>query len=171
MLSQVFARQPGASCVALQAVARVSTRRSIIAAAQVAAAGDAALGEMVEEKVRHGRALVRDSAQLAAGCFASAGERSSQQQQAGVAADAAAAADAATTHTGMGAAAEHWPAAFGPLITAFKAMTSAVQQNEDGCMHNACGLSCAVLQCICQVPNSAAADKFFDMDSSSDTPG
>jgi hypothetical protein len=155
MLGQVFAQQPGASCIALQAVARISTRRSIIAAAQVAAAGDAALAEWVEEKVRHQKALVRDSAQLAAGCFAAAGESSSQQQQATVAAYTAA---------------EQWPAAFGLLITAFKAMTYAVQQHEEECTYNACHLSCAALQCICQVPNSAAADKYFDLNSGSSSP-
>jgi hypothetical protein len=67
----------------------------------------------------------------------------------------------------MAAAGEHQMAAFGLLITAFKALAYAVEQNEGNCTPNACRLSCAVLQSICQVPNSAAADKMFDADSSS----
>jgi hypothetical protein len=117
MLSQVLAQQPGATCRALQAVARISTlltRRSIAAAAQAAAAGDAALG-LIEKQGLHFResTLVSESAKLAAGCFAGAG---SSQQQIGVAADAAAvaaepaslaaAAAAATTQTGVGRGAD-----------------------------------------------------------------
>jgi hypothetical protein len=81
MLSQVFSQQPGSSCVALQAAARILTRRSIAAAAHVAAAGDASLDDWLEQQVGYSRALVSHSADLAAGCFA--GEDGSQQQQQG----------------------------------------------------------------------------------------
>jgi hypothetical protein len=103
---------------------------------------------------------VSDSGKLAAGCFAAEG---SSQQQLGAAAGAAEPPTAATAKT----AGEHSAVAFGLLITAFKVMTYAVQQNEEGSTHIACHLSCAVLQSICQVPNSAAATKFWDIDSSS----
>jgi hypothetical protein len=66
----------------------------------------------------------------------------------------------------VGAAAEHWPAAFGLLITAFKAVTYAIQPNEADSICEACYMPCAVLQCICQVPTAAAADMFFDVNSS-----
>jgi hypothetical protein len=179
MLSRVFAQQPGASCIALQAVARIQTRRSIAVAARVAASEDAALSLWVKKQVRHCKRLVGESAQLAAGCFG--GEGSSQQQQQSSAANAAepaspaaaapaAAAAAATTQTVMRAAGEHSAAAFGLLITSFKAQNYAVQQNEDSCTHGACHVSCAVLQCICQVPNPAAANELLDAGSSSSTP-